>query len=294
MKPAIRFIINPISGSGKGEKVAALINETGLLNKFTVEICKTKSRGHAIELAKEAAEKKFYGVIAAGGDGTVNEAASSLVHTQTALGIIPVGSGNGLARHLKIPRNPEKAIHYFLSAKIETIDTLKINERLAVNVSGLGFDGYVAWLFDKEGKRGLGSYTKIGLREYFSYPSADFEIEADNQSISAKAHMVVIANASQFGNAAIISPESDLQDGLMDVIIVKRPSIFKIPFTFYRLFNGSLKADSNIRMLQCKRLNVKSSRALHLHVDGEPHEPLSELAVQVCPSALKVFVSGVN
>lgn len=289
MKPLIRFIINPISGKGKGEQVVALVEQSELKNKFEIEICKTNARGHAITFAKEAAEKNYYGAVAVGGDGTVNEVASSLVNTETVLGIIPVGSGNGLARHLNIPTNTVKAIEYLLNAKTEAIDTLKINNWFAVNVSGLGFDGYVAWLFDKEGKRGLSAYTRLGLQNYFSYSSADFEIEADHQTINALAHMVVIANASQFGNAAIISPRSDIRDGWMDVIIVKRPSVIDIPFTFYRLFKGTLKPDKNIHMLQCKNLHVKSSRPLHLHVDGEPHELLSEIAVQIFPASLKVF-----
>lgn len=291
MKPVIRFIINPISGSGKGAEMEALVNQSNLADKFTVEISKTIARGHAIELAKEAAEKNYHGVIAVGGDGTVNEVASSLVNTSTALGIIPTGSGNGLAKHLHIPTHPLKAIHYLLTAKMETIDTLKINNRFAVNVSGLGFDGYVAWLFDKEGKRGLSAYTRIGMREYFSYPIAEFEIEADEKFINIQAHMVVIANASQFGNAAIISPNSDLKDGMLDVIIVKRPSILKVPLTFIRLFTGTLKPDSNIQMLQCKKLKVKSARPLHLHIDGEPHEPIDQLSVQLFPASLKVFVN---
>ena len=290
MKPAIRFIINPISGAGTGAKVETLVNQSSLAQKFIVEICKTQARGHAIELAREATEKNYYGVIAVGGDGTVNEVASSLVNTTTALGIIPTGSGNGLARHLHIPTNPAKAIEYISSTKVETIDTLKINNRFAVNVSGLGYDGYVAWLFDKEGKRGLSNYTRIGLREYFKYPSANFEIEADGKSMKATAHMVVIANASQFGNAAIISPNSDLKDGMLDVIVVKRPSLIHLPLTFYRLFTGSLKPDANIKMMQCKKLKVQASRPVHLHIDGEPHEPLDKLEVQIFAASLNVLV----
>ena len=289
MKPKLRFIINPISGHGKAASVEALVNQSQLASKFNVEINKTLARGHAIELAKEAALNNYHGVIAVGGDGTVNEVASSLLNSKTALGIIPMGSGNGLARHLKIPINPTKAIQYLLSSELKTIDTLKINNWFSVNVSGLGYDGYVAYLFDKAGKRGLSSYTKIGLREYFSYPIAGFEIEADEKSVNAQAHMVVIANASQFGNAAIISPRSNLQDGLMDVIIVKRPALIDLPLTFFRLFSGSLKPDKNIQMLQCKKLKVKASKALHLHVDGEPHEPLYALEVQIVPNSLNVF-----
>jgi len=236
MKPKLRFIINPISGHGKAASVEALVNQSQLASKFNDEINKTLARGHAIELAKEAALNNYHGVIAVGGDGTVNEVASSLLNSKTALGIIPMGSGNGLARHLKIPINPTKAIQYLLSSELKTIDTLKINNWFSVNVSGLGYDGYVAYLFDKAGKRGLSSYTKIGLREYFSYPIAGFEIEADEKSVNAQAHMVVIANASQFGNAAIISPRSNLQDGLMDVIIVKRPALIDLTLTFFRLF----------------------------------------------------------
>lgn len=292
MKPALLFIINPISGSRRGSEAESAIKQSSLHETFDIEIVKTQYRMHAAELAKQAAGKKIYGVIAAGGDGTVNEVASSLVHSDTALGIVPVGSGNGLARHLKISRDIRKAIDQIQSANVERVDTLKINNRFALNVSGLGYDGYVAWLFDKEGKRGLSSYTRIGLREYFFYPSAEFELDIDNKKINATAHMVVIANASQFGNAAIISPKSDVKDGLMDVIIVKRPSVIKLPFTFFRLFNGTLKEDENIRMYQCKKLLVNCSRPLHLHIDGEPNEPVGNLSVELIPASLRIFSSA--
>ena len=290
MKPLIRFIINPISGNGKGGRIESLIGQSTLTDKFDVEVFKTTARGHAIELAKQAVEKSCYAVIAIGGDGTVNEVASALVHTKTALGIIPCGSGNGLAKHFKIPSDAGKAIRSLSTSASMLIDTLKINEWFALNVSGLGFDGYIAWLFDKEGKRGLSSYTRISLREYFSYPSAHFNIIADGQTIQAEAHMVVIANASQFGNAAIIAPKADLKDGLMDLIIVKRPPVYKMPHTFFRLFSGTLKPDANIKMLQCKNLQVQSSRPLHLHVDGEPHKPIDHLSVEILKDSLRVLI----
>ena len=289
MKSKLLLIINPIAGNGLAPLIENDIKASGIEEKYEVTISYSEKRGHAAQLANTAVENKFQVVVAVGGDGTINETASSLVNSSTALGIIPSGSGNGLAMHLQYPKNPLQALLKIKNGKLHKIDTMRVNNRFAVNVSGFGFDGYVASLFDKQRKRGLRSYTLITLREYFSYPEIKFQISIDDQQFDQAAHMIVIANASQFGNAAIIAPNADLKDGLANIIIVKRPPLHLIPSTFYRLFNGTLKSNCFTKMFTGKKLLIKTSNPIHLHIDGEPMNPISEVEVTVSPSTLNVI-----
>lgn len=283
-------LINPIAGHGLASGISKIIENSPLKNMYETEVVTTDYAGHAIELSRAAAEKKYAGVIAVGGDGTVNEVASALVHTSTALGIIPAGSGNGLARHLNYSLKFEKCIAQIAEASIQKIDTLSINNCFAVNVSGLGFDGYVAWRFNNEGKRGLSNYTKIAIMEYFKYPIIHFKLNMDGNEISTSAHMLVIANASQFGNAAIIAPSADLHDGLLDLVIVEKPPFLKIPALFYRLFSGTLKESSYLSAYRCSSFSAVADRPVHLHIDGESHEPVNAIDVRVIPASLPVFL----
>ena len=289
MKSKLLLIINPIAGNGLAPLIENDIKASGIEEKYEVTISYSEKRGHAAQLANTAVENKFQVVVAVGGDGTINETASSLVNSSTALGIIPSGSGNGLAMHLQYPKNPLQALLKIKNGKLHKIDTMRVNNRFAVNVSGFGFDGYVASLFDKQRKRGLRSYTLITLREYFSYPEIKFQISIDDQQFDQAAHMIVIANASQFGNAAIIAPNADLKDGLANIIIVKRPPLHLLPSTFYRLFNGTLKSNRYTKMFTGKKLLIKTSNPIHLHIDGEPMDPISEVEVTVSPSTLNVI-----
>lgn len=289
MKPDILFIVNPIAGHRKGPLMRNLIDSSGLKEKFNVEFELTKHRGHATTLAADAVKNNKYCVVAVGGDGTVNEVGRALNGSNTALAVIPAGSGNGLARHLNFPADPAKALKKILNGTVSKIDALDINNRLSLNVSGFGFDGYVAWLFDKSGRRGLSGYTRIALKEYFRYKPVNFHITIDDKHLEKTAHMIVIANASQFGNAAVIAPLADLHDGLMDVIIVKRPPLHLMPGLFYRLFTGKLKTDNYTAMHQCRSLEVSASHPVHLHIDGEPSEPVSKVTAVIQSASLKVI-----
>ena len=266
-----------------------MLGDSGMNAHFKVQIQYTKRGGHAAEIAAKAVQEKVDVVIAAGGDGTVNEVASQLVHSNTALGIIPIGSGNGLARHLGYSMQIKKCLQQIAESKIEKIDTLLINNRFGVNVSGFGFDGFVAWKFNKEGKRGLSNYTKIALREYAKYQPIHFELEGLPQPHFSNAHMLVIANASQFGNAAIIAPTAQLTDGLMDVILVRKPSPLQLPSMFYRLFTGKLKDADYIQSFKCKQFAATSDREIHLHIDGEACEPTRKIDVILMPKSLFVL-----
>ncbi|MBK9637350.1 MAG: diacylglycerol kinase family lipid kinase [Bacteroidetes bacterium] len=286
---SLLLILNPIAGKGIAKKVEHAIGESGLNEQFQVQIQYTKYSGHAAEIAEKAVQEKIDVVVAAGGDGTVNEVASRLVHSNTALGIIPIGSGNGLARHMGYSMQIKKCLQQIAVSKIEKIDTLLINNRFGVNVSGFGFDGFVAWKFNKEGKRGLSNYTKIALREYAKYQPIHFELEGLPLLNFSNAHMLVIANASQFGNAAIIAPTAQLTDGLMDVVLVRKPSPLQLPSMFYRLFTGKLKDADYIQSFKCNQFSATSDRAIHLHVDGEACEPITKINVVLQPKSLLVI-----
>jgi YegS/Rv2252/BmrU family lipid kinase len=282
-------IYNPISGKGLGQRAADAIKTSKLNELFQLKICQTEFSGHAKEIALKGLEEGVRYFIAVGGDGTINEVGSVLKGKDAALGIIPMGSGNGLAKHIGMSTDYYQAILQLCNAKENSIDTLTINNRFAVNVSGFGFDGYVAYRFNHHGKRGLSTYTKIGLTEYFKYPLQDFEISFDSQKKQVKKHMLVIANASQFGNAAIIAPTADLTDGIIEIVAVELPPVLNIPGILYRLFTGKLKDNKYIQTYKCKSFIARSNRPVHLHIDGESIEPINEIIVSIEPKSLSIL-----
>lgn len=288
MKKAI-VIYNPISGKGLGQKAADAIRDSKLKELYDLTILKTEYGGHAKEIALKGLADGVRYFIAVGGDGTINEVGAVLKYNEAVLGMIPMGSGNGLAKHIGMSTDVSIAIKQLCEALESSIDTLTINGRFAVNVSGFGFDGYVAYRFNHHGKRGLSTYTKIGLTEYFKYPLQDFEISFDNQNKQVKKHMLVIANASQFGNAAIIAPTADLTDGIIELVAVELPPVLKIPGILYRLFNGKLKDNKYIQTYKCKSFVARSSKPVHLHIDGESMEPVQEINVCIEPRSLTIL-----
>ena len=288
MKKAI-VIYNPISGKGLGQKAIDAIRNSQLNELYDLTIHKTEYSGHAKEIALKALNDGFRYFIAVGGDGTINEVGSVLKNKDAVLGMIPMGSGNGLAKHIGMSTDIETAIMQLCDASESSIDTLTINDRFSVNVSGFGFDGYVAYKFNHHGKRGLSTYTKIGLTEYFRYPLQEFEITLDNQTKQVKKHMLVIANASQFGNAAIIAPTADLTDGKLELVAVELPPVLNIPGILYRLFSGKLKDNKYIQTYKCKSFIAKSNKPVHLHIDGESMEPVNEIKVWIEPKSLIIL-----
>lgn len=286
----LRVLINPIAGHGLAPKIVKLIDQSSIIKTYEIDTQTTEYAGHASELAREAVLLGYDGVIAVGGDGTVNEIASQLVHTSTALGIVPSGSGNGLAKHLQYSTKFTRVLEQIATAKVKKIDTLLINGHFSLNVSGMGFDGFVAWRFNHEGKRGLSSYTRIALGEFFHYPLIRFRLFLNDRNITTDGHMLVIANASQFGNAAIIAPAAELDDGLMNIVTVKKPPFYLIPSLLYRLFTGNLKENKYLKSYTCNSLQAVTDRPVHLHIDGEAYEPVSKIDVKVVPMSLFAFV----
>jgi len=288
MKKAV-IIINPIAGSGAGLHLTELAQQSQLASSISLELLVTKGPGHASQLAIEAVDRGIDTVVAAGGDGTVNEVASRLINTSARLGIIPLGSGNGLARQLGWSLKPEFALKQLLGSSTQKIDTLELNGRFGVNVSGIGMDGYVAWRFNHEGHRGLSNYTRIALQEFFKYPAVRYSIRCEHgETHIRQAHMCVIANSPEFGNKALIAPRALLSDGLMDIVFVKRPPLHRLPEIMFRLFRGTIKDNAWIETLQTNHVSIHTDRAVHLHIDGESLPPTDMLEVRVLPSSLLI------
>ena len=288
------FIINKFSGAGfRPELEGLIISRCDELNlEGTIEF--TQDRGHATALAKSASSLGFNKVFAVGGDGTVNEVAQGLVHSNTTMGIIPKGSGNGLARHLGISMNIKKSLDILNSAKIIQMDTLMINSNLSVNVSGIGFDGHVAGMFGKDGKRGLLGYIKLVSREFFSFKEFPIELKADDQILHRNAFILAIANSSQFGNNATISPYASVCDALIDVCFIKKvPLTHSIGFA-KKMFSGTIDTSAFVEIIKAKKLSVQFPRPMPYHIDGEAMEPTSNFEIALQPASLKMIVPGNN
>lgn len=289
MKKRIRFIVNPISGVGRQKVIEKLIASRLDKGLYDAEIVYTERPRHAIELCKNAVEDCADIVVAVGGDGSVNETGRSLVGSNSALAIIPTGSGNGLARHLRIPMNLEKAMDAINAGRTISIDTVKINNEVFLGMAGVGFDAHIGWEFAKFGKRGFSSYVKVIVREFPRYRAMDYELEIDGKKYTRTAFLVSFANGSQYGNNAVIAPNADLQDGMIDVCILKKFPLYQLPFIAFRLFNKSMNRSKYVETLRGSKVMVKQ-RATTAHIDGEPAELGNVLNIEVQPMSLKVIV----
>ena len=192
----------------------------------------TQRRGHAISLASEASKNGVDYVVAVGGDGTINEVARGLLNSDTPMGILPRGSGNGLARHLGIPVTLTDAIDNLFHHKVMKIDTLSINDKLSLNVSGIGFDGHVANLFANKKIRGLVGYVRISVKEYFRFPEFEAEVSVDNKTEVRKSFIIAVANSSQYGNNIKIAPLASVRDGMLHLTIMKKIPLYRLDHIF--------------------------------------------------------------
>lgn len=288
-KKKICFIVNPVSGIGRQKVIEKLIDQLLDRTAFEYEIQYTKATKHATELAKDAASRNFDIVVAVGGDGSVNETAKGLIGTKTAMAIIPAGSGNGLARHLKIPIDLKKAMDVINSGTITTVDSIRFNDETFVNVAGIGFDAHIGWEFAKFGKRGFSSYLKVIMREFPKYKARKYELEIDGKTIYPEAFLISFANGSQWGNNAYIAPTADISDGIMDIAILKNFKFMSALSIGYRLFKGSLHESAHLEIIKAKEVKVKQPSTI-AHIDGEPIEIGNEILIKVVPSSLNVII----
>lgn len=284
------FVINPKSGTHNKTHILDCINERMDKGKFTVEIMYTAYAGHAAEIAKQKAHEGAQAVIAVGGDGTVNEIARSLVHTQTALGIIPCGSGNGLARHLQISMEPPKAIDVINENVQEVIDYGKINDVPFFCTCGVGFDAFVSLKFSQAGKRGPLVYLEKTLRESLNYRPETYEVDMDGSTSHYKAFLIACGNASQYGNNAYITPQAALNDGLLDVTIVEPFTVLDVPALAFQLFNKTIDQNSRIKTFRCQTLHIHRRTPGVVHYDGDPIMMGEDINVRIEKKGVRVIV----
>ncbi len=288
MKQKILFIINPISGNNKKQNIDKTISNCIDNDKFDSQFVFTEYGKHATELAQEAVNKEFDIVVAVGGDGTVNEVTNALIGTDVKFAIVPSGSGNGLARYLKIPINVKKAVEIINRGKFTQIDTMKVNDNYCVNMAGVGFDAHISNLFASYGKRGLQSYVKLIIKEFFKYKEHRYKILIDNRVGEEEAFVISFANSTQFGNNAHIAPMAKIDDGLIDVCILKKFPAWKAPFLAARLFLKTIHKSKYYKLLKTNKLKIINSETLHAHMDGDPFTFDSNIKIEVLPKSLSV------
>jgi len=291
MKKRILYLINPISGTLRKDGIEQLALELTDREAYDVEIAHTNYAGHGAKLAAEAAERGVDIVVAVGGDGTVNEVGRSLVHTQTALGIVPCGSGNGLARHLCIPMQPRKAIEILNQCVIHTLDYGTINDHPFFCTCGVGFDAFISEKFAGAGKRGPLIYVENALRLGLQYQPQTYIIEDEKGEETCRAFLIACANASQYGNDARIAPFASMKDGLLDVVVMTPFTALEAPQVALQLFSGTLPANSHVRTFRTDHLRIRRESAGVAHYDGDPFLTGAHLDIHLERKAFRVVVN---
>ncbi len=285
------FIVNPTSGTGKQEVFKKVLSDSFCDIWPDYDIKYTECRNHAYEISKEACGN-YDLVVAVGGDGTANEVARGLINSSCIMGIVPLGSGNGLARHLKIPMHIKSALKIICEKNIQTIDTAMLNDYQFVNVAGVGFDAHIAHLFAKTEKRGPIPYAKIATQEFQKYKSKEYEVIVEGQKYKSKAFLISFANSAQFGNNAYISPHAVINDGLIDVCLMSSFPKVEAGQLAIKLFNKRMDKSRYMKIIRGTEIKVLSSEAMEGHIDGEPVLLPETFEVKVNPGSLKVIYNA--
>ena len=290
-KKSITFIINPISGTQNKDHIPSLIDELLDKTRFDYDVRLTEYRGHAAELTRQCAAEGRDIVVAVGGDGTVNEVARSLTHTQTALGVIPCGSGNGLARHLCLPMDTAKALQIINHCQIEPFDYGVINDLPFFCTCGIGFDAFISLKFAEAGKRGPVTYVQKVLEEGLKYKPETYILKDDTGTQSYKAFLITCANASQYGNNAYIAPQASMSDGLMDVVIMEPFNVIEAPQIAIDMFSKTLNKSSRIKTFRTKHLTIHREEPGVIHYDGDPAMTGKDIDVHVEEKGIRIIVN---
>ncbi|MDR3251197.1 MAG: diacylglycerol kinase family lipid kinase [Tannerella sp.] len=285
----ICVIINPISGVGTKEKIPDIIASYCTDKEIALTVLHTEYGGHAKALAEQACNDGADCVIAVGGDGTVNEVAQSLLYSDAVLGIIPKGSGNGLARELGIPLDVRQAVDVIFSNNVMTIDACKANDRIFFCTCGVGFDAAISEEFAKEKRRGSLTYIKNVVEKYLDYKPEVYELQIGENTFKGKAFLIACANGSQYGNNAYIAPHADICDGQIDITILSPFKAFDIGGLAIQLFTKTIDKNSKIKTFRAKSAQIILQKAGVMHIDGEPVVAPEEINISVLCGAIKVF-----
>ncbi|MBQ9474133.1 MAG: hypothetical protein IJU81_06960 [Bacteroidales bacterium] len=290
MKKRLLFIVNPISGVGRQRRIEKILLEYIDHSQYRYAVQYTQYIHHGTELAAEAVAKNCYdAVIAVGGDGSVNDVAAGLRGSDMVMGIIPCGSGNGLARNMKIPLKPSLAVHHINRFHVEEIDTVDVNGHLFVSIAGVGFDALVAREMKQAKTRGLQAYTKIMLSTYPNYNEHTYNIIVDGVPMQRKAWFISLANSNQFGYNTAIAPLAKLDDGLLDVCIVDKIPITHLPITMQLVYANHFELSQHVEIFKAKDVIINNNDDLWVNIDGEGEELGDKLHFSIQPHSLKII-----
>ncbi len=293
----IIYLVNPISGIHKKDSLLKQIETISRKNDVPYEILNTNASGNYEFLKDKIQQEKITDVIIIGGDGTVNQVIYSLHTTKVRFGIIPLGSGNGLAYAAGIPKKPEKAIELILSGNAKPVDAFIVNDQFSCMLSGLGFDAKVAHDFANKTSRGLLSYTQQSLLNFFKAQPYQFEVRINNFSFFTEAFFISIANSNQFGNNFTIAPQASLNDGLLDVVIVQKMNKTRLPFAILKQIRGNNKlqqlvediSKKTVLYFQTAALTIKNLKFAPLHIDGEPRKTENEFNIRILRNCFELI-----
>lgn len=289
-KKKILFIINPVCGVGKQKKVENAVKKYLDHSEYNYVIAQTEYAHHASEMSAEAQRKGFDIVVAVGGDGSANDVARGIVDSDMTMGIIPVGSGNGLAHHLRIPVSLKRAIRVICRKNVSRIDTARINDRLFISIAGLGFDALVAEKFAQSSKRGFRSYFMAIIRLFRNYKHAVYKLKFDGNEIERPALLISFANSDQFGYNARVAPHASINDGFIDLCIIRQVSFFSAIMIALKFFLKNLDTSKNVEIYKVQEVKVEISEPISCHIDGDPSERIRFADVKIFPKSLNLIV----
>lgn len=288
------LIINPISGTSDKKGISDLVVDTLSSIGIAVDTVYTQGSGDATRLARKAIADGYSSVIAAGGDGTINETARALCQSGVALGIIPCGSGNGLARHIGIPLDIKGAIDVIAERNIEACDYGSVGDRPFFCTFGCGFDAAVSEKFALDKHRGKITYIKKTFREYIGYKPEEYIITANGQMLTQRAFVVAVCNASQYGNNAYIAPHASITDGLLDLTIIHYGNLLSTALVGIDLLTGLIERNMLIHTLRTDQAVIERAHPGPVHLDGEPMEMGARLEVKCHHRGLHIYVPKVD
>lgn len=289
-KQKLAIIINPKSGTNKKHNLPELIDGIVDRSRFEISYLYTKCAGHATELARQLSGEDYAAIIAAGGDGTVNEVGRGLVGASVPMGIIPCGSGNGLARFLDIPMKLKDAIAVINDLNVLEIDYGIINECPFFCTCGVGFDAHIGNRFANSKKRGFFTYIKETISAFFYYKPKKYKIKVDGEKLKTRAFLITVANAGQYGNDAYIAPKADITDGLLDLCILEPFPKHKAFHMGIRLFNRTMDRSSYVNVKKGQSITIKRKKEGEVHIDGEPAIMGKKLKISIVNKGVRMVV----
>ena len=289
-KQKIVFIVNPFSGTGSKKKIETLIYKHLDHTRFEISFKFSEYPGHAALLTRQAVADSADIVAAVGGEGTLNEVGSVLIHSNTIMAIVPAGSGNGFAYHLGLGRNIRKALNAINEGHTMWVDTCILNDKKYINVAGLGFDAKIAYLTKQRTQRGFLPYFLTTIKESFHFSAEHFSLEIDGKIIIGNYAIAVIANASMYGYNFSIAPTANINDGLLDILLIKEAPVYKYFYNVYRCFNKTLHLSPLVETYSAKTIKIKSKRPVYYHLDGEGYREEKEFNFHIQPKSLRFIV----